>query len=135
MPIILKDTKDFSFEAILALYRANRWSAARKPEALYQGLLHTSDVLTAWDGDTLVGLGSALSDGYLVVYYPHLLVLPEYQKQGIGRMIMMKFQEKYGTFHQQILVSDGKATEFYQKCGFKRAGDTQPMWMYGGDDH
>jgi GNAT superfamily N-acetyltransferase len=32
-----------------------------------------------------VGLGNAISDGALVVYYPHMLVLPEYQGRGIGR--------------------------------------------------
>jgi len=25
--------------------------------------------------------------------------------------------------------------EFYRKCGFERAGKTEPMWIYAGHDH
>jgi hypothetical protein len=25
--------------------------------------------------------------------------------------------------------------EFYRKCGFERAGRTEPMWIYGGHEH
>lgn len=91
--------------------------------------------MTAWENEKLVGLATALSDGYLVVYYPHLIVHPDYQGKGIGKLIMNKLQEKYSLFHQQILVADGKAIEFYQKCGFKRAGETEPMWIYQGNGH
>ena len=83
----------------------------------------------------LVGLGNAISDGYLVVYYPHLLVLPDFQGRGIGRQIIDLLKSKYKNFHQQILVADGQAIEFYKKCGFERAGKTESMWIYEGKDH
>lgn len=83
----------------------------------------------------LVGLPNSISDGYLVVYYSHFLILPEYQGNGIGRMIMKKFQEVYSDYHQQILVADGKAIDFYGKCGFEKAGSCLPMWIYKGHDH
>jgi GNAT superfamily N-acetyltransferase len=70
----------------------------------------------------------------MVVYYPHLLVHPDYHGKGVGKLIMDKFQEKYGDFHQQILVSDSKATGFYKKCGFEKAGKTESMWIYQGAD-
>lgn len=87
------------------------------------------------DNDKLVGVGNAISDGHLVVYYPHLLVHPDYQGKGIGQMIMDKMQEKYGNFHMQMLTADGKAIDFYQKIGFTRAGKTEPMWIYKGEEH
>ena len=86
-------------------------------------------------GNKLIGLGNAISDGYLVVYYPHLLVHPHYQGKGIGKMIIEKMQEKYGNFHMQMLTADGKVIDFYQKAGFVKAGKTQPMWIYKGDEH
>jgi GNAT superfamily N-acetyltransferase len=135
MNIHLRDDKDIDLEDILTLYKANEWSSASKPEKLFQGLLHSHALVTAWDGGKLVGLGNSLSDGHLVVYYPHLLVHPEYHGKGIGRMIMQKLGEKYQNFHQQILVSDGKTVEFYKKCGFERASNTEPMWIYQGNDH
>ena len=120
---------------ILQLYQANKWSAAEKPELLVKGLLNSHSLVAAWDGTTLVGLGNAISDGYLVVYYPHLLVLPSYQGKGVGRLIMDKMQEIYKDFHMQMLTADGKAIHFYKKNGFERAGQTEPMWIYSRGDN
>jgi GNAT superfamily N-acetyltransferase len=135
MAIHLRDDKDIDLENILALYKANEWSSAGKPQLLLQALQNSHSLVTAWDGEKLVGLGNTLSDGHLVVYYPHLLVHPGYQGKGIGRMIMQKLGEKYAGFHQHILVSDGRTEDFYRKCGFERASDTVPMWIYQGNDH
>lgn len=135
MNIELKETLDIKQEDILSIYKANKWSSANKPDLLYEALLNSHSLITAWDSSRLIGLGNALSDGHLVVYYPHLIIHPDYQDKGIGKMIMAKFQEKYGDFHQQILVADGSAIAFYDKCGFQKAGQTQSMWIYKGNDH
>ncbi len=135
MDIEIKETKEINKEKIIKLYKANKWSSAEKPDLLYKALMNSDSLITAWDGNRLVGLGNAISDGYLVVYYPHLLVHPDYQGKGIGKMIVDKFQNKYGNFHQQLLTADGKAIDFYRKCGFEKAGSTQSMWIYQGDEH
>lgn len=129
------NTRELTLESILALYRANQWSAAQKPELLQKALRSSHSLLSAWDGARLVGLGNAISDGYLVVYYPHLLVLPEYQRCGIGTELIRRLMARYEGFHQHMLVADGRALDFYRKCGFVRAGKTEPMWIYAGDDH
>ena len=135
MDIEIKKTKEVNKEKIIELYQANKWSSAEKLDLLYKALMNSDSLITAWDGNRLVGLGNAISDGYLVVYYPHLLVHPDYQGKGIGRMIVDRFQKKYGNFHQQMLTADGRAIDFYRKCGFEKAGSTQSMWIYQGDDH
>ena len=84
-----RETRELPLESVLALYRANKWSSAEKPELLHPALLASHSLVTAWDGTRLVGLGNAISDGCLVVYYPHLLVLPEYQGRGIGTRLML----------------------------------------------
>ncbi len=133
--ITISDRRDLAIEDVLALYEANGWSAAEKPTKLYKGLLNSHSLFTAWDGDKLVGLGNAISDGYLVVYYPHFLVHPEYQGMGIGNRLVEKMQEKYKDFHMQVLTADGNTVEFYKKIGFQRAGDTKSMWIYEGEEH
>lgn len=135
MNIKISEKRDISIVQILELYNANKWSSAEKPIKLQNGLLNSHSLISAWDGDKLVGLGNAISDGHLVVYYPHLLVLPNYQGHGIGRMISDRFQEKYKNFHMQTLTADGKAIDFYKKVGFERAGETIPMWIYKGNEH
>ncbi|RKS13857.1 GNAT family N-acetyltransferase [Flavobacterium sp. 120] len=135
MTIIISETKDLKIEDVIALYKANEWSSADKPEQLFNGLLNSATLITAWENKKLVGLGNSISDGYLVVYYPHLLVHPDYQGKGIGKMIFDKMQEKYSSFHMQMLTADGKAIDFYKKNGFERAGQTEPMWIYKGNEH
>jgi GNAT superfamily N-acetyltransferase len=129
------ERRDLPVESVLALYLANGWSSAKKPDLLHKALVASHSLVTAWAGGKLVGLGNAISDGYLVVYYPHLLVLPEYQGRGIGSRLIQMLKAKYAGFHQHMLVADGRAIEFYRKCGFERAGKTEPMWIYAGDDH
>jgi GNAT superfamily N-acetyltransferase len=135
MTITISDRRDIQPCDIIDLYRANKWSSADKPNELYAALTNSHSLFSAWDNNKLVGIGNAISDGHLVVYYPHLLVHPDYQGKGIGQMIVAKMQEKYGHFHMQMLTADGKAIDFYNKVGFVRAGQTQPMWIYKGNEH
>ncbi len=133
LKIALNDQIDA--EETLNLYRLNQWSSADKPEQLLQALRHSHSLVTARKEGQLIGLGNAISDGYLVVYYPHMLVHPDFQRQGIGRLMMNKLQEVYADFHQQMLTADNEARSFYESLGFERAGKTEPMWKYAGTEH
>lgn len=133
--IRFSEGRDLSPESVLAFYRANEWSSAQKPDLLHQALLASHSLVIAWGGSKLVGLGNAISDSYLVVYYPHLLVLPEYQGRGIGTEFMRRLIARYEGFHQHMLAADGRALDFYRKCGFERAGKTESMWIYADHDH
>ncbi len=127
--------KDLPEDKVISLYSALKWSSAEKPFELMSALSNSHSVVSAWDGDKLIGLGNSLSDGHLVVYYPHLLILPEYQGKGVGKKIVSILKEKYSNFHQQILVADGSAIQFYKRCGFTEAGACKPLWIYSGHDH
>lgn len=135
MAIIISERRDIAPSNILDLYRANKWSSTEKPEQLINALRNSHTLFSVWDDDKLVGIGNAISDGYLVVYYPHLLVHPNYQGKGIGQLIMKKMKDKYSDFHMQILTADEQAVDFYKKVGFVRAGQTEPMWIYSGNEH
>lgn len=120
---------------VVALYTANDWSSAGKPDELLAALRNSHSLVTARIRGKLVGIANAISDGHLVVYFPHLLVHPDYHGQGIGRRIMVAMQGRYDDFHQQMLTADGDSVAFYEAIGFERAGKTVPMWIYGGDEH
>lgn len=133
--ITFSQRRDIAIEQILPIYEANAWSSARQPQALYQALLNSHSLVSAWNGERLVGIGNAISDEFLVVYYPHLLVHPEYQGQGIGKKMMEILKTQYEGLHMHMLVADAEAISFYKKCGFTKAGKTEPMWIYDGDEH
>lgn len=124
-----------SVDEVLDIYRANDWSSAEKPNELMAALQNSHSLVTARIAGKLVGLGNAISDGYLVVYFPHMLVHPAFQGRGIGRKMMAAMLKRYAGFHQQMLTADGKAIQFYESLGFERAGKTEPMWIYAGTEH
>ena len=49
--------------------------------------------------------------------------------------MMAAIQSIYPGFHQQMLTADGDAINFYMALGFERAGKTESMWIYAGDEH
>lgn len=133
--ISYSDAKKPSVAEVVDLYRSVGWSSAEKPDALHKGLVASHSLVTAWDGEVLVGLGNAISDGHLVVYFPHMVVRPAYQGRGIGTELMTRLMARYRGFHQQALLADGRAVDFYRKLGFKRAGATEPLWIFDGHEH
>lgn len=135
MKIVIKTDKVFNTEAAIQLYKLNEWSSAEKPDLLISALKNSHTLVTAFLNNELVGIGNAISDGHLVVYYPHLLVHPNFQGKGIGKLMLEKLQTIYGGFHQQMLTADGKAIAFYVKNGFEKAGQTESMWIYKGNEH
>lgn len=135
MQIKISTKKDIPLEKIILLYTLNNWSSSKKPYLLHKALKNSDSLISAWHGDDLIGLGNAITDGYLVVYFPHLLVHPDWQKKGVGSMIVEALKERYKDFHMLMLTADADSVSFYEKTGFQKAGNTQSMWIYGGNEH
>ncbi|MGV2831170.1 GNAT family N-acetyltransferase [Myxosarcina sp. GI1(2024)] len=100
-----RDEAELPREQVINLYSQCGWSSAEKPDALLFALSNSQTVISAWHHSSLIGLGNAISDGALVVYYSHLLILPSYQDNGIGTEIVKRLQSRYVDFHQQILLA------------------------------
>jgi GNAT superfamily N-acetyltransferase len=108
----------------------------KRPKELYDSLLHAHTLLTAWAGHRLVGLAYSISDGFLVVYYPHVIVLPDYQGRGIatGLMKMMVGRYKDKDFYQQVLIKEKMGITLYERLGFRDIPKVEPLWIYRGRD-
>ena len=77
------------------LFLSVEWSSGHYPDKLETAMRNYQTVFTAWDGDKLVGLISAMDDGIMTAYIHYLLVRPEYQGNGIGLKLIEKTKEKY----------------------------------------
>ena len=121
MSIRILETKEIKIEDIIILYKANEWSSAEKPDLLYKGLLNSETLITAWDDTKLVGLGNAISDGYLTVYYPHLLILPEYQGKGItSKMVSETLDFCFNTLNMnKVFICTSKINKASQQIALK----------------
>ncbi len=71
--------------------------------------------ITAYDGETLVGCLRILTDGYFFGTITELLVLPDYQRQGIGSRLLHLARENTPTM---LFFGAQPDTEgFYEKNG------------------
>lgn len=68
MAITYTEEKRFTKEQTQDLFLSVGWVFGQYPERLFRSLMQSSTVLTAWDGDRLVGLARALDDGDMVVF-------------------------------------------------------------------
>lgn len=112
---------------VLELFGACGLSGACERGKVMEALAGSHALVTAWDAERLVGLGNSLSDGHLVVYYPHLLVSPAYRGRGIGSAIMRRLMRRYAGLRRQVIVAEEGASDFYAKLGFERASASEPM--------
>ena len=80
-------------------------------------------VVTAWDGEKLVGIARALSDFSYCCYLSDLAIDKEYQNQGIGHELVNEIQKLIGEESNLVLLSAPEAMEYYPKIGFEKAGN------------
>lgn len=78
-------------------------------------------VISAWDGDRLVGVSRALTDYSYCCYLSDLAVDAAYQKQGIGRELIRRTQAMIGEEVTLILISAPGAVNYYPQLGFELA--------------
>jgi hypothetical protein len=74
-----KQTKEFTAAQLQRLFLSVNWESGRYPEKLVRAMHNSTRVISAWDGEKLVGLVRALDDGETVAFLHYLLVDPEYQ--------------------------------------------------------
>ncbi len=72
-----------------------------------------------YDGDRLVGFGRALSDGVNQAAVYDCAVRPEFQGQGIGRMIIEHILAEVAGCNVILYASPGKEG-FYETLGFRK---------------
>lgn len=77
-------------------------------------------IITAWDGDKLVGVSRCITDWCWSCYLADLAVDPGYQKEGIGRKLITLTKEKAGEQVMILLLSVPTAMTYYPKVGFTK---------------
>lgn len=122
------EEKKFTQKQVEELFLSVGWVSGQHPERLYQALMHSSTVFTAWSNDQLVGLLRVLDDGGMMAYAHYVLVNPEYQGQGIAGHLVNLMKEKYADyFYIEVMPEESKNASFYEKFGFKVMNDGVPM--------
>ncbi|MEM9151326.1 MAG: GNAT family N-acetyltransferase [Cyanobacteria bacterium P01_F01_bin.3] len=106
------------------------WAKDRRPEEMERAIAHSNPVVTAWDGDNIIGFSRATSDGVFRATIWDVVIHPDYQGAGLGRRLvetliahphMNQVERTYlMTTHQQ---------RFYERIGFEQ-NSTTTMVLY-----
>jgi GNAT superfamily N-acetyltransferase len=95
------------------------WPSAPTPERRV-GLLRGSDAVSlAFEGPTLVGFSTAISDGVLAAFIPFLEVLPSHQGLGIGTALIERLLSQLDDLYMVDVVCDARLEPFYSRLGFR----------------
>ena len=113
------EEKTFTQDQVRELCKSVGWISAEYPQRLYKALMNSQTVLTAWDGDRLVGLARVLDDSELVAFVHYVLVHPEYQGQKIAGNMVEYIRDKYKNYlYIEGMPEDSKNVAFYERHGF-----------------
>ena len=124
-----KNTHEFSEQDLKDLFLSVEWSSGHFPDKLVVAMKNFKTVISAWDGNKLVGMICAMDDGIMNAYVHYLLVRPEYQGKGIGKVLVDKVHEIYKDYLRIVVVAYNEELAFYEHCGFKKADDASPMFI------
>jgi GNAT superfamily N-acetyltransferase len=78
-------------------------------------------IISAWSGDTLVGVARALTDHAYCCYLSDLAVDKAFQAHGIGKELIRRTRAVIGDEVSLILMSAPGAMQYYPKVGFMAA--------------
>ena len=130
MNITYTEEKKFTQEQIQQLFLSVGWVSGQYPARLHKALMHSSTVITAWDGSQLVGLVRLLDDSELVAYMHYVLVNPQYHGMGIAGNMIQMVKEKYKSYlYIEIMPEERKNASFYEKHGFRVMADGVAMQL------
>ncbi len=127
MSITYSMIHDFKKEDLESLFLSVAWSSGHYAEKLVTAMKGFRTVISAWDGQKLVGLVCAMDDGIMNAYVHYLLVRPEYQKSGIGKTLLEKTKYVYKDYMRVVLIAYDRELGFYERLGFRKMENDSPL--------
>lgn len=86
--------------------------------------------LSVYDGNRIVGMGRIVGDGAIYFYIQDIIVCPDYQGRGVGKLIMEAIENfladtAYNNSFVGLMAAEGVAG-FYHKFGYKERPGSKP---------
>jgi GNAT superfamily N-acetyltransferase len=108
-------------ESIISVYKS---AGLNRPiddkERIEQMYANSNLIVSAWDGDRLVGVARSVTDFCFCCYLSDLAVDLEYQKAGVGKKLLYMTKEIIGDQCMLLLLSAPAAMDYYPKIGLEK---------------
>jgi len=90
-----------------------------EPAVHQKAFENSASVVFVFEAQQMLGFGRAISDGAYQAAIYDVAVLPEYQREGIGKLIITTIVESLPGCNFILYANPGKE-EFYKKLGFRK---------------
>ncbi len=120
MDIVISEYIEYNHNEIINLYESVGWvNYVEHPERLREGYKNSLCVLAAYKDTELAGILRAVGDNATILFIQDIIVLPKYQRMGIGTKLIKSAMEKYKDVYQIELLTDDteKTISFYKSVG------------------
>lgn len=111
---------DVDLDVVIDVYRDSTLGERRPVDdrdTMQKMLASANLVVTAWDGERMVGVARSLSDFVFCTYLSDLAVRLAYQRTGVGKELMRQTQ-KAGGAATVFLFAAPAAVDYYPHVGF-----------------
>ncbi len=123
-PAITYETgNQLDIDEVIELYVASTLGERRPVEdriCMLEMLAKANLVVTAWDGELLVGIARSLTDFCYVAYLSDLAVRESHQRGGIGKELIRRTQIELGDNATIVLLAAPDAEEYYARIGMSQ---------------
>ncbi|VAW63916.1 Acetyltransferase, GNAT family [hydrothermal vent metagenome] len=123
MSIEYKINTPLSTDQFIELLYASMLSERRPVESreCMEGMVKNSNlIVSAWDGERLIGIARSMTDFHYACYLSDLAVDKTYKQRGIGRKLQAIVQSQLGPKCKLILVASPDASPYYGYIGYTR---------------
>ena len=97
------------------------WAQERRVEDWAIAIANSKPIVTAWDGDRLIGFSRAVSDGIYRATIWDVVIDPDYQGAGLGRkLVETALMHPHVNRVEKVYLVTTHQQSFYERIGFER---------------
>lgn len=119
-------SREIDLHQLQALFQVTAfWAQDRRVEDWAIALANSKPIVTAWDGDRLIGFARATSDGIYRATIWDVVIHPDYQGAGLGRkLVETVLMHPHVNRVERVYLMTTNQQKFYERIGFEVNGTT-----------
>jgi ribosomal protein S18 acetylase RimI-like enzyme len=127
--ITFSERRDVEPAQLARLFQQAPWAKGRTADDAREMLKQTDVIVSAWDGDRLVGFGRVLTDYVYRASIWDVIVDKSYQGQGIGSQLVERILHHPKLKRVELFWLCTRTPDFYERLGFTSKEQTGMVWV------
>ncbi len=116
--ILLYQERAIDPQAVRKLYESVDWWPERQEQEIAE-ILRQYPTVGVWQGSRLIGFARAVTDHRFRAFIEDVVVHPEYQDRGIGRLLLARLLQELEQIDTITLFCRPELIPFYERQGFQ----------------